>query len=85
MEFILNFGFAGTLVILTIASCIVYILRKLIVQTKVKNKLFISLNKAFRKHHKLLGILLVGTQQLPQNRGHGKGGGNMEGERRPRY
>ena len=61
MKLFLNFGFAWISVLLTIALSIIYILRKLIVQSKGKNIYLISLNRKLRKHHKLIGIILVIT------------------------
>ncbi len=61
MKLFLNFGFAWISVLLTIALSIIYILRKLIVQSKGKNIYLISLNRKLRKHHKLIGIMLVIT------------------------
>jgi uncharacterized protein with FMN-binding domain len=61
MKLFLNFGFAWVSVFLTIALCIVYVLRKAIVKTKGKSPYLIKMNKSLRKHHKLIGILLVAT------------------------
>ena len=61
MKLFLNFGFAWISVLLTVALSIIYILRKVIVHSKSKNIYFIKLNKGLRKHHKVLGILLVIT------------------------
>lgn len=61
MNLFLNFGFAWISVLLTVALSIIYILRKVIVHTKSKNIYFIKLNKGLRKHHKVMGILLVIT------------------------
>jgi uncharacterized protein with FMN-binding domain len=61
MKLFLNFGFAWISVILTIILGVIYILRKLIVKTKGENTVLVSLNKVLRKHHKLIGIILVLT------------------------
>lgn len=61
MDLFLNFGFAWISVILTIALSIIYFLRKLIQKSKDKSSHLLAINKFLRKHHKLLGILLVVT------------------------
>lgn len=61
MDLFLNFGFAWISVILTVILSIIYILRKMLVKSKYENTFLASINKAFRKHHKALGIALVIT------------------------
>jgi uncharacterized protein with FMN-binding domain len=61
MNLFLNFGFAWISIILTVVLSVIYILRKVIVKSKNKNAYLLALNKNLRKHHKLLGILLVIT------------------------
>ena len=61
MKLFLNFGFAWISVLLTITLSIIYILRKGIGQLKGTNIYLITLNKRLRKHHKLIGIILVIT------------------------
>lgn len=61
MKLFLNFGFAWISIILTATLSIIYILRKIIIKSKNKSPYLLSINKALRKHHKLLGIILVIT------------------------
>lgn len=61
MELLLNFGLAWISVLLTLCLCIIYILRKVIVKSKGKNTYLVSLYITLKKHHKLLGIILVIT------------------------
>jgi uncharacterized protein with FMN-binding domain len=61
MNLFLNFGFAWISIILTVILSAIYVLRKLIGKSKGKNAYLLVLNKSLRKHHKLLGILLVVT------------------------
>jgi uncharacterized protein with FMN-binding domain len=61
MNLFLNFGFAWISILLAVVLSIIYVLRKLIVKSKGKNLYLLALNKNLRKHHKLLGILLVIT------------------------
>jgi uncharacterized protein with FMN-binding domain len=59
MNLFLNFGFAWISILLTIALGIIYILQRIIRGQKIKKNYLVSLNKNLRKHHKLLGIILV--------------------------
>lgn len=59
MKLFLNFGFAWISILLAVALSIVYVLRKAIIISKGKNSFFIKLNKSLRKHHKIMGMLLV--------------------------
>lgn len=59
MDLFLNFGFAWISILLTIALSIVYILQKVISTSKLKKNHLTSFNKTLRKHHKLMGIILV--------------------------
>ncbi|KZL91727.1 FMN-binding protein [Clostridium magnum] len=61
MEDFLDVGLAWISVAIASLLCIIYILRKLILKTKGKNKFIISLNKILRKVHKPLGVLLIIT------------------------
>lgn len=61
MKLFLNYGFAWISMVLTFILSIIYILRKLIIKSKGKNSTLITLNRSLRKHHKLIGILLVIT------------------------
>lgn len=61
MKLFLNYGFAWISILLTFILAIVYVLRKLIIKSQGKNTVLISINKKLRKHHKLVGILLVIT------------------------
>lgn len=59
MELLMNFAFAWAAVILAVILAVVYITRKLAaVNTNLANR-FKLINKSLRKHHKLLGILLI--------------------------
>ncbi|MGH4122071.1 MAG: FMN-binding protein [Clostridium sp.] len=64
MDLFLNFGLAWISVLLTVALCIIYILRKVIVKSKGKNISLVLINRKLEKHHKMLGILLVITGLL---------------------
>lgn len=61
MNLFLNYGFAWISVFLAAALSIIYHLRKLIIKSKGKINILVSINKKLRKHHKLLGIALVIT------------------------
>lgn len=61
MNLFLNFGFAWISVLLTAALCIIYVLRISIKASKGSPAWLVSINNSLRKHHKLLGILLVVT------------------------
>jgi len=61
MELILNLGLAWVSVIVAILLSIIYILRK-VVKKAGRTKLFWQrLNRFLRKHHKILGLVLIGT------------------------
>lgn len=59
MNLFLNYGFAWISILLTIALSIIYILKKVIITSKTRKNHLTSINKLLRKHHKLMGILLV--------------------------
>jgi uncharacterized protein with FMN-binding domain len=61
MDLFLNFGLAWISVLLMIILSVIYILGKLTIRSKGKSKHLISLNRILRKHHKLLGMILVIT------------------------
>jgi uncharacterized protein with FMN-binding domain len=61
LELLLNFGLAWVSVLLTVCLCIIYVLRKVIIKSRGKNPYLVSLYRALKKHHKLVGIILVVT------------------------
>lgn len=61
LDLFLNFGLAWISVLLTFALCIIYILRKIIEQTNGKHNFLRSIDGILKKHHRLLGIILVIT------------------------
>lgn len=61
MKLFLNFGLAWISVLLTVFLSTIYLLRKIIVKSKGKNTYLVSLDRVLKKHHKLVGIVLVIT------------------------
>jgi uncharacterized protein with FMN-binding domain len=61
LDLLLNYGFAWISVLLTVFLCSIYILKKAIIKSKGNNTYLVSLYKTLKKHHKLVGILLVIT------------------------
>ncbi|MBN1623998.1 MAG: hypothetical protein JW903_06490, partial [Clostridia bacterium] len=61
MELFLNIGLAWISVLAAIVLLLAYFTRKSIVIFPSVRKTFVKLNKALRKHHKLIGIILIVT------------------------
>lgn len=61
MSLFLNFGFAWISVFLVIILSIIYILRKIATKSNNRNSIITKINTALRKHHRLIGILLMLT------------------------
>ncbi len=59
MEIFLNFGLAWISVLITLFLILVFFTRKSIVAFPKSRKTFVRINKALRKHHKLIGIILI--------------------------
>lgn len=61
MDLILNFGLAWISVILTVLLAVIYMLRKLLRRSERLKASLASLNRFLRKHHKILGLVLILT------------------------
>lgn len=59
MDIFLNFGLAWISVLIAVILALAYLTRKSIVAFPKVRRSFVTINKAFRKHHKLLGFLLI--------------------------
>jgi len=61
MDLLLNLGLAWISVILTVLLAVIFILRKLLRRSERLKPALASLNRFLRRHHKILGLILIVT------------------------
>ena len=61
MDLWINIGFAWFSMLLVLILSIIYVFRKILKRSTNKNALLNKLNISFRKHHRIIGILLIAT------------------------